>query len=114
MAYGRNAKFEPVREIAFGAIGVAYGAVGTLTTDYTRVLTIKNTTDKDVYFSMDGVTNHKRIISGTAEVIDITTNKVRDDGMFIAKGTVFYVKQASGAPTSGRIVVEVMYAAGGV
>jgi hypothetical protein len=114
MAYGRNARFEPIREVAFGAIGAGYSAVGTLTTDYARVLWVKNSTDTDLYFSTDGVTDMKRIFSGTMEVIDITTNKVRDDGLFLPKGTVFYVKRTAGAPSTGFFVVEVLYASGGV
>ena len=114
MAYGRVARFEPIREIAFGAIGAAYSAVGTLTTDYTRLFSITNTTDADVYISFDGVDNHLRVITGSAKVYDISTNKVRDDGLFIPKGTVFYVKRAAGAPGSGLVAIEVMYASGGV
>jgi hypothetical protein len=114
MAYGRTARFEPVRELAFGSIVAGYTAVGTLATDYPRIIWIKNSTDTDLYFSTDGVTNMKRIIAGSLEVIDITTNKVRDDGLFLPKGTVFYVKRASGAPSSGVFVVEVLYASGGV
>jgi len=113
MAYGRVAKFEPIREAAFGAIGAGYSAVGTLTTDYTRIITFTNETDVDVYISFDGVTNHLRVVSGSSKVFDITTNKVRDDGLFIPKGTIFYVKRVAGAPSAGVVSIEVMYAAGG-
>lgn len=114
MAYGRNARFEPIREVDFGSIGAAYSDVGTLTTDYTRLFSITNTTDVDLYFSLDGATDHIRVVSGSAKVYDITTNKVRDDGMFLPKGTVFSVKRADGAPSSGLVSIEVMYASGGV
>ena len=114
MAYGRVARFEPIRELAFGGIVAGYSAVGTLTTDYTRIFSVTNTTDTDVYISLDGVTDHMRIISGSAKIIDISANKVRDDGLFLPKGTVFYVKRAAGAPSAGLVAVEVLYASGGV
>jgi len=110
MAYGRAARFEPLREVAFGAITANYTAVGTLTTDFTRLFTISNATDVDVYISFDGVTNHLRVVTGTAKVYDITSNKVRDDGLFIPKGTVFSIKRVAGAPSSGQVSIEVMYA----
>lgn len=114
MAYGRVARFEPIREAAFGAIGAGYTAIGTLTTDYTRLFSIQNSTNQDIYISLDGVTDHIRVATGSAKVFDISANKVRDDGLFIPKGTVFYVKRAGAAPTSGSVSIEVLYAAGGV
>jgi len=114
MAYGRTARFEPLREVAFGAIGAGYAAVGSVTTDYTRIVWIKNGTDKDVFYSDDGVTNKKRIYAGSLEVIDISSNKVRDDGLFLPKNSLFYIKHTGAAPTSGQISIEVMYASGGV
>lgn len=114
MAYGRVARFEPIRELGPGAIGAAYLPVGTLTIDYPRIIWIKNSTDVDLYFSVDGVTDMKRIMSRSLEVIDITTNKVRDDGLFLPKGTIFYVRRAGGPPTTGVFVVEVLYSSGGV
>jgi hypothetical protein len=114
MAYGRVAKFEPIREVAFGAIGAGYTAIGTLTTDYTRLVTFSNSTDQDVYISLDAIHNQLRVFRGSSKVFDISANKIRDDGLFLPKGTVFYIKQASGVPTTGLVAVEVMYAAGGV
>lgn len=115
MAYGTRVAFEAVREVAFGGIGAAYAAIGTGTLDHTRLFTVHNTTDKDIYLSFDGVTNDLRIASGSARVFDLTTNKVQDDGLFIRKGTIFYQKRtAMGAPTVGSVWIEVMYAQGGV
>jgi len=36
----------------------------------------------------------------------VTMNKVRDDGFFIAEGTVFFAKRAAGAPSSGALYIE--------
>lgn len=114
MSYGRRVSFEAVREAAFGAIGVNYAAIGSVTTDYTRIVSFFNSTDADVYISLDGVTNHLRIASGTGQVIDLTANKVRDDGLFIKLGTQFYQKRAGGAPTTGNVWIQTVSAAGGV
>ena len=113
MAYGTRVRFEELREAAFGALAAGNSAGGA-TSDHTRLVSFFNTTDKDVYISLNGVTNHIRLATGTGQVLDLTTNKVRDDGLFIDQGTTFYVKRASGAPTSGSLWIQVMYADGGV
>lgn len=114
MSYGRRVSFEAVREAAFGAIGAAYATIGGVTTDYTRIVSFFNSTDADVYISLDGVTNHLRIASGTGQVLDLTSNKVRDDGLFIKQGTQFYQKRVSGAPTTGAVWIQTVSAVGGV
>ena len=114
MAFGTRVRFEELRELAFGGIGAAYVAVGGATNDHTRLVTFNNTTDTDLYISTNGVTNHLRVASRSGKVFDLTTNKVRDDGYFVDKGTVFYVKRTAGAPSSGLLWIEVMYADGGV
>ena len=114
MAYGRTARFEGVREIAFGAIGAGYGAIGAITTDYTRLFTITNETNQPIYISFDGVTDHLRFVSGASRMYNVSANKVRDDGLFLPKRTVFYISHGGVAPGSGLVAVEVMYASGGV
>lgn len=114
MAFGTRVNFEPIREQAFGSIGASYAAIGTATVDHARLVSISNSTDADVYISLDGTTNMLRVASNSFKLFDLTTNKVSDDGFFIAEGTIFYVKRVSGAPTSGTVWIEVMYALGGV
>lgn len=114
MAYGTRVNFEPIREAAFGAIGATYSAVGSATTDFTRLVSINNGTDAQVYISLDGVHNHLRLAANSFKLLDLTANKVQDDGLFISNGTVFYVKQVSGAPTTGTLWIETLYAVGGV
>lgn len=114
MAYGTRVRFEELRELAFGGIGAAYAAVGGATGDHTRLFTLNNTTNTDLYISTDGVKNHLRVAAGSAKIFDLTANKVKDDGLFVDQGTTFYVKRAAGAPTTGLIWIEAMYADGGV
>lgn len=113
MAYGTKVAFEPVREIAFGSIGAAYTAVGTGLTDHARLIRFVNTMNTELYISLNGTTNHIRLAAGSFLIIDLASNKVRDDGLFISIGTIFYVKQVS-APASGNLWIEVLYAQGGV
>ena len=114
MAFGTRVRFEAIREVAFGLIAAGYTAVGLKTTDHTRLISFFNSTGADIYISLDGVTNHLRIAAGSGQVLDLTTNKVRDDGLFIDEGTVFYQKRAAGAPSTGNLWIQVMYADGGV
>jgi hypothetical protein len=114
MAFGTRVQFEAVREIASGSIGASYSAVGSATIDHSRLVVFANSTDAEVYISLDGTTNHLRFAPNSFKIFDFTTNKVRDDGLFIDIGTVFYIKRVSAAPTSGTFWIEVMYAAGGI
>lgn len=114
MAYGRRISFDAVREAAFGSIAAGYAALGSSTTDNARIFMAYNTTDVDVYLSFDGVNNHIRLPSGGGETFDFSANKVRDDGLFLPVGTQIYQKRVSGAPTSGAVWVQLVYATGGV
>lgn len=114
MAYGRRVNFEAVREVAFGGIGAAYAALGTALTDHARIISISNSTDAEVYISFDGVNDHIRMAANSFQLFDLTANKVRDDGYFIANGTIIYQRRVAGAPTSGAVWVEIVIATGGV
>lgn len=110
MAYGRRVRFEAVREVAFGGIGAAYAALGAALTDNARIIALTNTTDAEVYISFDGVTNHLRLAAGSFKLLDLTTNKVRDDGYFLPTGTQIFQMRVAGAPTSGAFWAEIITA----
>lgn len=114
MAYGIRAQFDAVREVAFGGISGTYAAIGTALTDHARIIRIANSTNAEIYVSLDGTTNNFRLAINSFALFDFSTNKIRDDGLFVAVGTQFYVKQVSGAPTSGSVWVESIFATGGV
>lgn len=114
MAYGTRVAFEPIREVAFGGIGVAYAVFGGILTDYTRLITISNGTDDAIYVSFDGINDHLRLEANTFKLFDFTANKVRDDGLFLSQRTQVYLKRVLGAPTTGTATLEVMFAAGGI
>jgi len=114
MAYGTRVAFENVREIAFSSISGSYTAVGSATIDHARLVRIVNQTDAQIYVSLDGINNHIRMAANSFFLMDMTTNKVSDDGFFLHSGTTFYVKQVSAGPSSGALWIEVLYAQGGV
>lgn len=113
MAYGTRVAFEAVREVAFGAIGVAYSTLGAITSDYVRILILNNETDAAVYISFDGVTDHLRIASNSFKLLDLTTNTVHDNGYFLSLRTQIYIKRVSAAPTTGDFWVETVVGQGG-
>ena len=61
-------------------------------------------------FSIDGVNDHFILPPRSFKLIDVTANKVRDDGFFVREGTVFYVKQTLAAPTLGSVIIEIVRA----
>lgn len=113
MAYGTRANFDALRELAFGSISGSYAAIGTALTVHGRVIKITNGTNAPMYISTDGVNDQDKIPANGFVLYDFSTNKIRDDGLFIPVGTVFYVKQDT-APTSGSVWVTVVYADGGL
>lgn len=114
MAFGTRVKFDAVREAAFGAIGGTYAAVGPALTDHGRLIRLVNGTNAQVYVSIDGIVNHIRMAANSFFILDFSANKIKDDGLFLSVGVTFYLKQVSGAPTSGAFWIEVVSADGGV
>lgn len=114
MAYGTRVGFEAVREAAFGAVTGSFTSLGAPTSEFVRLISISNSTNADVYVSFDGVTNHLRMSAGSFKLFDFSSNKVRDDGLFIGVGTQIYIKYVSTLGTSGNVWAECMHAEGGV
>lgn len=114
MAFGTRVNFEAVREIAFSSISASFSAIGSPLANHSRLIAINNSTDVEIYISLDGTTNHIRVSPGGFKLYDFTTNKVENDGFFVHIGTTFYVKRVSGAPTIGNVWIEVVYAVGGI
>ena len=103
---------DELREIAFGAIGLAFTAVGAVYTNPIRLLSIKNDTDADMYFSYDGVTVQEYIPAQTGMVLDFTSNSGATVYPLMASGTTIYVAQVLAAPTSGIVAVSAYHAIG--
>jgi len=114
MAFGTKAQFDAVRELAFGGISGTYAVVGSPLTDHARIVRIVNSTNAEIYISINGVTNHIRMAVGSFVLFDFSTNRIQDDGLFLSVGVQFWAKQVTGAATSGSVWVEVVSAIGGV
>lgn len=110
MAFKTKFKLDPIRSLAFGSIGTSYTAIGSAFTNPARIIIFNNLTDVSILFSFDGITDHLILPTNGFKVLDVTSNEVRDDGFFIAEGTVIYAKQESVAATLGNIYIEVIHA----
>lgn len=113
MAFGIRVAYEPLRSSAFGSITASYTALGTPTTANTRLYALKNDTNEDILVSLDGINDHVFMGANSYMITDLSANKVRDDGMFIAQGTQFWIKHNGSAPTSGSIYLEILSVEGG-
>jgi len=102
---------DEIRTVAFGGISGTYAPVGSPQAFQARIICFTNTTNADVFFSMDGSTNQLIVPAGSFKLFDITTNHrpVNQDDFVFANGTQWYVKQVS-APTSGSVYLEIVYA----
>lgn len=109
MAYPKVLRVDAIRTLGFAAIGAAYVAVGTALAQPCRVFCLTNMSDQDVYFSIDGVTNQFIVPANSFKLIDLCSNKVRDDGFFLSEGTVFYVRRVAAALTLGNVYIEVLH-----
>lgn len=114
MAYGSRVAFEALREVDFGSIGASYTAVGPPLNNHVRLISLQNSMNQDLYVSFDGVTDHLRLAENSFKLLDLSSNKVRDDGLFLAIGTQIYVKEVSATPTNGTVWIEVLHAEGGI
>ncbi len=113
MAYGTRVTFDAVRELAFGAISGTFTAVGTPLGDFVRLMSLNNSMNEEIYVSFDGVTDHLRMATNSFKLFDISANKIRDDGLFLAIGTQVYVREVSASVATGDFWIEVMSADGG-
>ncbi len=111
MSFTSKAQVDVIRTLAFGSIGATYAPVGNPLAFQARIICFTNTTNEDVFFSMDGTTNQLIVPAGSFKLFDVTTNHrpINQDDFCFAIGTQWYVKYAS-APGSGAIYIEVVYA----
>lgn len=108
---GNKLKFEAVRLAAYTAVTASYVALGTSLSADACVLIINNSTDKDVYLSFDGSTNHLYLSAAETMIINIQGNKAGAGMLALPKGTVIHQKRGpGGAGSSGNLLVMVGYA----
>lgn len=99
---------ETVRTLAAASVIAGYTAVGTAFIAPSRILILQNLTDEDVMFSFDGTNDHVAVPGPGSFVLDITSNKGVAGSLFIAEGTIIYVRRI-GTPTTGSVFVSTFY-----
>lgn len=109
MSQAIRAEFEPLRSLGFASISGTYAAIGTAFLHPMRNIWIFNGTDRFLHFSKDGFTDHVVLPANAYWFYDVTSNKSRDQGFYVAEGTKFYVKTPTTAPSLGKVYVTTMY-----
>lgn len=103
-------KMEPLRELDHASIiGGVYIGVGTAIDHAARQIIVTNLTNAVLAYSFNGADDHFVLAPNGYWLNDITSNKVGQDGFFLAKGDRLYVTQV-GIPTSGSTYFSVIYA----
>lgn len=98
--------FLPVRSLAFGSIGVNYAAIGTASTDSSRMLLVQNLADATLMFSTDGVDDHFPLAANSFLLLDIASNRTANaQAFYLPQGTIMRVKHIGVAPTAGTVYV---------
>lgn len=109
MSNVQTVSIDPLRTLGFASISGTYAAVGTPFLHPVRLICFTNTTDGDIFFSDDGVTDKLFIPKGGFKLFDLTTNRYKITTQWVlAEGTQFYVKQSS-APTLGGVYIECLW-----
>lgn len=102
--------FEPIRTLAFGAIGGAYMGIGTPIDHPARQIKVDNLTDAELLFSINGIDDHFILPANGFLILDITTNQsLVGAGFYLGQGSRLYVKQSE-VPTQGAVYFSVIYA----
>ena len=100
---------EDLRKLAFGSISGSYAALGGALQNPIVQFKIANDTDANIILSYDGINDHEFVADISFVLFDIGSNKSIGNGLFLAKGDILYVKQESGAPSSGNVYMSAYY-----
>ena len=74
---------------------------------------IDNFTDAHLVFSKDGINDHFVLCPSGFWLSDVSSNQITNQGLQIAKGDSFYVKQLE-VPTTGTVYRSVIYGDTGI
>ncbi len=104
-------KWEVLRSIPFGDITSGYTLDGTPLEHPPRSVKIVNRTDSDVWISTNGIDPHISQPANSGSIYDDATNRTEQGGQFeMSAGDAFFVREVSGAPTTGAVDIEVIFA----
>lgn len=97
---------DPLRVLAEASIAATYAPVGTPFTEQIRLVCFTNTTDADMIFSDDGVTDKLIVPASSFKLFDLTTNRIMSDDIWCLQVTTqFYVRYVT-VPTMGSVYIE--------
>lgn len=99
---------ETLRTLAYTGISGSYATVGSVLSQPSHMVRIINSTNGDMFFSLDGSNNHFFVPATSFVLYDITSNHDPSHNFKFAKGTQFYVKQSSAA-SSGSVHIESIF-----
>ncbi len=105
-------RYDGLRSLGFASISGAYTAVGGPTTHLMRLIHFINTTNADMTFSFDGTTDNVEVPANSFVLYDLQTNAESGFNFFLSLNTQIYVKQTSGAATSGSVYIIMIYGKG--
>ena len=94
---------EETRELAFGAIGAGYLALGDPLGAPARSILFMNLTDVTIRFTDDPLKEGFSLPSGAGYALDISSNRESDEGFVAPRGKQYYIKAGDGLPSSGRV-----------
>lgn len=108
---GQRIRYEALRSLGNASIGASYVIVGTAFANPVRILKIDNGTNVNLIISFNGSTDHTFIGADSGVIFDYASNSELPVGKLDqSQGDAVYVKQESGAPSSGTVYVTVIYA----
>ena len=103
---------DELRSLSFAGIGGVFVPVGGPFAHPMRIISIKNLTNQNLTFSFDGINPHDVVPAEAGVVYDFCTNRITNDGAFIAAGTQIFVEDNGVAPTSGAVFITCFYGFG--
>lgn len=113
--FSLDLRFDQIRTLAFGAIGLTYTQIGSALSNPTRLVILQNNTNQELMFTFDmnGAIDHIALPATGQIIMDCTTNRVADSsGFFFSTGTRIGVRHLGVAPTSGNVYVSAAHGRG--
>lgn len=104
MAYTIKMVPNSIQSVAYSSITSSYTTLATVAAA-TRIVKIVNNTNGLILLSWNGdaSTDNDVLPANSFFLYDISSNKINDNGCFIAEGTVFSLKYSGSAPNSGSV-----------
>jgi len=107
MATGKRFFMEPLRSLAFGAIGAAYVRIGTPIDSAARSFLVQNLTNATMIFSFGNDIDNFVLPAYGQFVYDSSANRTNRKDNLLPNNLSLYVKQETAAPTTGTVYFSI-------